>query len=86
MNPSLAGAASGLIRSDPFRPASPHHTAAAFRRPEDAAVHGVKRMQLMFERILNEEFVPISYVRPYITLPPSVAMQQRGGCSFSGLC
>lgn len=33
-----------------------------FRRPKDAAVHGVKRMQLMFERILNEEFLPISYV------------------------
>jgi hypothetical protein len=33
-----------------------------FRRPQDSKVQGVKRMQLMFERILNADFQPIPYV------------------------
>ncbi len=35
---------------------------AAFRRPQDSKVQGVKRMQLMFERILNADFQPIPFV------------------------
>ena len=33
-----------------------------FRRPQDSKVQGVKRMQLMFERILNADFQAIPYV------------------------
>ncbi len=41
---------------------------AAFRRPQDSKVQGVKRMQLMFERILNADFQPIPFVS-YTTQP-----------------
>lgn len=34
-----------------------------FRRPGDSSVTGVRRMQLMFERIIAADYAPISHVR-----------------------
>jgi hypothetical protein len=39
-----------------------------FRRPGDNAVTGVRRMQLMFERIIAADYAPITHVG---SAPPS---------------
>ena len=47
-----------------------------FRRPSDSSVTGVRRMQLMFERIIAADCAPIPHVRPPSCLPRRRRMGQ----------
>lgn len=60
---------------------------AAFRRLDDSLVHGVKRMHLMFDRILSADYVPIEYVRlpTHLTHSPLNSMMLSSIISSNGV-